>query len=379
MTALQTSAIDVGHGGGPSSARPRRATRVALGCLFVTAGLLAFLTVYGAGWIGLGLVLFLPLAAVAGVAWFVAVVARRRVSWGAWRGADPAWSRGPAVLRSLVRSAAWLLIGSAAHVALPRSSMTDSDVQWGQVSLWTSVALLVLREFVPTRRASRFVTVPLVVLAAFCLSELGRLAFPPGAGVELQGPVRGEWIVLAGGDSALVNHHFPLTQQRYALDLAMPYDHRHIRRELADYPAFGKRVLAPVDGHVTLVVGGRPDQPLGMTDVEHPAGNHLVIRTREGRYVLMAHLRADSIQVDEGQRVVVGDRLAEVGNSGNSTEPHLHIQVQTGPRLFTSDGRAWADVSTVPIGFAAAGGAREPRFAPVSGDRLHFPTTGGAG
>jgi murein DD-endopeptidase MepM/ murein hydrolase activator NlpD len=56
------------------------------------------------------------------------------------------------------------------------------------------------------------------------------------------------------------------------------------------------------------------------------AGNHVMIETRDGPVVAVCHLQRDSVQVYLGQRVRVGERLGLCGNSGNSTEPHVHLQ-----------------------------------------------------
>lgn len=56
------------------------------------------------------------------------------------------------------------------------------------------------------------------------------------------------------------------------------------------------------------------------------AGNHVMIRTRSGAVVAICHMQPGSLEVDVGRRVRAGDALGRCGNSGNSTEPHVHIQ-----------------------------------------------------
>lgn len=56
-------------------------------------------------------------------------------------------------------------------------------------------------------------------------------------------------------------------------------------------------------------------------------GNYIVIKHAENEYSLIAHLQQYSIIVNEGQNVKYGDIIGKVGNSGNSTEPHIHFQV----------------------------------------------------
>ena len=62
-----------------------------------------------------------------------------------------------------------------------------------------------------------------------------------------------------------------------------------------------------------------------------PAGNHVVLDLGSGEYALLAHLRRGSVRVRPGQRVRRGETLGRCGNSGNSSEPHLHFHVQDRP------------------------------------------------
>jgi murein DD-endopeptidase MepM/ murein hydrolase activator NlpD len=87
------------------------------------------------------------------------------------------------------------------------------------------------------------------------------------------------------------------------------------------------------------------------------AGNHVIIERDGGGYVLLAHLRAGSIQVGEGETVAVGHELGECGNSGNSTQPHVHVQVMDSPDAFTARGlplafrdyRVWPPAGGSPV------------------------------
>ena len=90
-------------------------------------------------------------------------------------------------------------------------------------------------------------------------------------------------------------------------------------------------MLAPADGAVTYVLDGLPDQPIGSVDEHYPSGNSLVIDIGAGRHLMMGHLRQSSITVGVGEQVREGQQIARVGNSGNSSAPHVHIQAQTLP------------------------------------------------
>ena len=99
-------------------------------------------------------------------------------------------------------------------------------------------------------------------------------------------------------------------------------------QDRSSYFAWGEPLTAPADGVVATVVDDFPDQPIGSVDVSHPAGNHVALDVGGDRFVVFGHLQSGSIRVSVGDRVRRGDVIALIGNSGNSDEPHLHIQAQ---------------------------------------------------
>jgi Peptidase family M23 len=156
----------------------------------------------------------------------------------------------------------------------------------------------------------------------------------------------GRWTVLTGGLSAL-NHHLHVPSQTGALDLiaVRPDGARAVGvcpDRLEAYEAYGHEVLSPCAGVVVAVVDNLPDQAPRAARVAPPPGNHVRIDTGCS-IVQLAHLRPGSVRVAEDDRVVAGERIGEVGNSGHSGEPHLHIHAERngrGVRLrFTDAGR----------------------------------------
>jgi hypothetical protein len=157
--------------------------------------------------------------------------------------------------------------------------------------------------------------------------------------IEILPPLAsGVYFVGQGGGSSQVNHHFLNESQRFALDI-LRLNWLTMRawgffpRRLGRYAIYGTQVLCPVAGVVTAVVDELPDMdPLVQRDTGDIAGNHIVIRcgARTDTFVGLAHLLAGSIQVRVGDAVSAGQPLARVGNSGNTTEPHLHIHAKTG-------------------------------------------------
>lgn len=151
-------------------------------------------------------------------------------------------------------------------------------------------------------------------------AQTHRLAFPLAGG---------RFMVAQGGSVALLNHHAGHPEQRYAADITAITGAGFraagiLPEDLDRYAVFDATVVSPCEGSVTAVRDGLPDLAPPQSDRENPAGNHVVVSCG-GIAVELAHLRKDSISVKVGDRLNAGDEIARVGNSGNTTEPHLHI------------------------------------------------------
>ncbi len=99
-------------------------------------------------------------------------------------------------------------------------------------------------------------------------------------------------------------------------------------KKLEDYYCYGKDVLSPVRGRVVKIIHFLADNPIGSVDTVNNWGNEIVIEDSRGYIVKLAHFASYSIYVVEGQWVDVGTILGRCGNSGNSPQPHIHIQMQ---------------------------------------------------
>ena len=127
------------------------------------------------------------------------------------------------------------------------------------------------------------------------------------------------------------------------------------------FRGFGEPVLAPAGGLVVATHDGEPDHaarrsqitlvPYALGQVRRAragaaalAGNHVVIALGPGGpFVLVAHLRRGTVAVAPGEPVAAGDQLGECGNSGNSTQPHVHLQV--------TDSMDWPRARGLPLAF----------------------------
>ncbi|MGO4623954.1 M23 family metallopeptidase [Ensifer sp. 2YAB10] len=144
----------------------------------------------------------------------------------------------------------------------------------------------------------------------------------------------GRFVVAQGGAIGILNHHSDHPVQRHALDITA-VDAAGLRalgllpKDPRDYAIFGKTVISPCEGEVIAAVDGLADLSPPTTDGNNPAGNHVILAC-DGMQVELAHLRQGSIVVSAGAAVSAGTPIGEVGNSGNSTEPHLHIHAVDG-------------------------------------------------
>ena len=155
--------------------------------------------------------------------------------------------------------------------------------------------------------------------------------------IELSFPlIGGAYYVAHGGNSRLLNHHAAVKSQAYALDV-VKLNRLGMRaagiypRQLPRYAIFGDTVYSPCAAIVTAAINDLPELAPGEMDRRRPGGNHIVLQL-EGTdiYVGLAHLMHGSVMVKPGDRVDVGQILARVGNSGNTSEPHLHIHAKRG-------------------------------------------------
>jgi murein DD-endopeptidase MepM/ murein hydrolase activator NlpD len=183
----------------------------------------------------------------------------------------------------------------------------------------------------------------------------------------LQLPFFGLWKVAWGGRTLEQNYHAATRDQRFAYDLIAVKDSSDrggSGRLNTDYYAFGQTIVAPAAGKIVEAVDGLPDNVPGESDPKHPAGNHVIIDFGNNEFGLLAHFQRGSVRVKEGQTVAPGDTLARCGNSGNTSQPHLHFHVQNGPTLFQADGLP------APFSDYVANGQPVAKGEPLRGERI---------
>ncbi len=291
------------------------------------------------------LLLFLLASAAITIVSRIVAFFQKRIDWSIWRRESGTKSY---ILQAFLRNISWLLIGTCIAIALVPIQFSPEALQGLKLQIWGSVFLLCLLAWIPERGIGKSLNITLSIFSLFLVFQIFSIYKPLTAGITLNPPFQESWYVVQGGNSPLINHHHFAGSQKYALDLMIAEDGilplKYVR-ELAQYQSFDRDLFSPVDGTVVEVRNDLPDFSIGEFDRQNIAGNHLVIQTEENLYILLAHLKKESIVVAVGDSVKVGDEIGKCGNSGNTSQPHLHLQAMTQPNFMSSESKP------VPISF----------------------------
>jgi len=239
------------------------------------------------------------------------------------------------------------------------------------------------------------------------LTETGGRATVSRRGpVVISPPLRGGRWAAAGGPAGphrralqAVNGQLRLGQ-RFAVDFVARLDaegrtHVGDPDQNASYFNYGQPVLAVGDGKVVEAVDRLPDQipnaavPVSLADA---GGNEVILKLDRGVFAGYGHLKPGSVRVKRGQRVRAGRVLGKLGNSGQSTGPHLHLQLMNRPSFPDADGLPFvferfrlngvvpslealidADLQGTPVPFDASGAGERRRQGIAGLEVVEFP------
>jgi tRNA A-37 threonylcarbamoyl transferase component Bud32 len=240
----------------------------------------------------------------------------------------------------------WLLVGLTLEMCVVPAQFTADQYAVIRAIVWGGAVILMLLGLLPGKRIYAATNLAFAAGSLFMATQMARVYWPEhkADGVVLAAPFRGEWLVLQGGRSTLINHHYGLDNQRDALDIErLVNGHERTGSEDAveSYPSWGETLYAPTDGKIVQAVNDLVDNAIGQTDDINLAGNHIVMDIGQGHFVLMAHLQKGSVRVAVGDAVHAGQPIAKCGNSGNTSHPHLHIQAQNQPDAFAPGARTY--------------------------------------
>ncbi|MFE1368914.1 M23 family metallopeptidase [Streptomyces anulatus] len=278
---------------------------------------------------------------------------------------------------------------------------------------WLVLFALMVGEFVTDLPGPGWATtfLPAVVVLALMVAttvlQVGAAApqGEPRPPVEVDPPVTGRWTALNSPADKTPSHGTHVYGQTYAIDIvadpetgegessarpAFRWLWPFFRRNRA-FPAFGAPLLAVADATVVKASDGQRDHlsrnslpalaylmliegnVRSFVGVRRIVGNHVILDLGGGTYAAYAHVQRGSLQVKAGDTVRAGQRLGRVGNSGNTTEPHLHFQLMDGPDLDNARGVpfTWRGVGVPANGeaFTVEGRSAPARPGDVSGAR----------
>jgi hypothetical protein len=204
-------------------------------------------------------------------------------------------------------------------------------------------------------------------------------------------PLTGEDWVAANGPSNTSLHRRALIpinghayiSQRFAIDwVQLNADGKTYTGERGDnknYRAYGAEIHAVADGVVTQVKDGIPQNIPGANSravpmtLETISGNHVIMDIGNGLYAFYAHMQPGSLRVKIGDKVTRGQVLGLLGNTGNSTEPHLHFQICSANSDLGSEGLPYAFASFEVQGKGEAWKPSESH-APAVKHEMEIPT-----
>ena len=189
-------------------------------------------------------------------------------------------------------------------------------------------------------------------------------------------PFAGDWLTFWGGDAAELNQHHGVPNQQYGFDF-IAVDSKGSANtgdgtKNEDYAAFGGEILAPAAGEVVEVIDGVRDNTPPSMNPYSALGNAVFIRHMKDEVSVLAHLKQGSTRVKVGDKVAAGQVIGLCGNSGNSSQPHLHYHLQNTPVIQDGTGIkvTFSDAAVVKDGKPT----RKGNYSPVKGDVVRGKT-----
>ncbi|HEY4951497.1 MAG TPA: M23 family metallopeptidase [Candidatus Acidoferrales bacterium] len=253
------------------------------------------------------------------------------------------------------------LDGMSIHPGLPNAEKVSklAPGEFGVVFLWVTFEKL---EDIPAAIAQR------ISVKIGDYPEALSIVTPPtnvekNPVVVISSPLVGQDWVAANGPSNSSQHRRALIpvnghayiSQRFAIDWVQVYPdgktHKGDPSDNKNYRAYGTEIHAVADGVVTQVGDGIPQNTPGAKSLAVPitletiGGNHVIMEIGNGLFAFYAHMQPGSLRVKVGDKVTRGQVLGLLGNTGNSSEPHLHFQICNANSELGSEGLPYAFAS----------------------------------
>ena len=203
---------------------------------------------------------------------------------------------------------------------------------------------VIRRPFFSIQRLAGFVLLLLLCFSGSIYSKYPSSYDHYKSKVAFRLPLDSALTVAWGGGSEDLNYHVTYPNQCWAYDMMVLKNgssHSGNGNKPEDYYAYGLPVLSPAAGKVVKVVDSFPDMKIGVLGgggINNPEGNHVIIEVAPNEYLVICHLKPKSLMIKEGDILHQGQTMALVGNSGNTSEPHIHIHLQSSADNFLSEG-----------------------------------------
>lgn len=203
------------------------------------------------------------------------------------------------------------------------------------VLVFTVIAIVFAVRKKQIRKSLLSVVICLVLLFPILITmNVVPVAYPidikkTGPALTIVSPFKEDSIVGFGGETIKNNTpHAMWASERWAYDMVMePYNDGSSK--FSDYGIWDKDVYSPVAGTIVAAYDKEDDIKPNTEDFKSMEGNHVYIKVKEtGTFILLNHFKKNSVKVKVGQEVKASDFLGKVGNSGSTSEPHLHIHHQ---------------------------------------------------
>ncbi|MCI2229950.1 peptidoglycan DD-metalloendopeptidase family protein [Polaribacter sp. MSW13] len=151
---------------------------------------------------------------------------------------------------------------------------------------------------------------------------------------KLSLPFDSVWYTHWGGNTYENNYHIKSIQQQGAFDFSIKNNkgktYKNKGFNNSDYFSWGRNILSPCDGVIIETVDGIKDNNPREINNNSPKGNYILMKCKkiDNEFILMSHFMKGSLRVKKGDKVLRKELIAKCGNSGRTTEPHLHFHIQ---------------------------------------------------
>ncbi len=207
------------------------------------------------------------------------------------------------------------------------------------------ILIFVWRLYNNIHNTNLYLILILAILQVYLLFELVKIQIVINhrdiKSVDIGFPFKdGNYIITEGGNSRisrLMNYHYHSPTHKknktnnsmlYATDIVKILNGKSdfLPKSNEEYPIFNEKIYSPIDGVIVKIENSINDNDTFAENYPYNTGNTVIIK-RDNFYLLLGHLKKDSIIVKEGDLIQTNDLIGAIGNSGWTERPHLHMQL----------------------------------------------------